>query len=546
MLSRCDVPEPARRSPSHRLAYLRAYALLEQVQGEDHAAAALELTRASYEAEHAGWPDVRFVLQTAEVVHQMGRIEPADTEALLADLLGQAEAMRAPAYQAMALGLSAIAAGEDAAQVIALTARAIALLDDDNLPGMSRCLGYVIAAAACNSLGLYELVDELYQRALQLGPACAEALQTDAIAVNRVLINTEWALALVENADPAATARFAEVIEAAAIALVRPLRPMWRADVLACWDIVRLLGAESDAALRDVLPVVQASVATYRQLLVDGEDVESLPSLDAALALAQLRSGVPVRAADSPARQSLTTAARTFPLWARAQIVAAALPPAAAAAQREYAETVSRLRWQSRGVVLAAARAQIAAERRRSEHARLQQAVETDVLTGLKNRRVFDRVLRECTGPVAMLLIDIDGFKPINDTFGHHIGDEVLRRIGDLMRQSCRTQDLAIRQGGDEFALILQGEAVTRALAGEVAGRFSSLVEQHAWSELAGGLTVKVSIGLAFGAIEDGRLDSDDVLVEARLLYLAADAALYESKRTGGPVTAANPARLAS
>ncbi|MGF2075854.1 hypothetical protein, partial [Enterococcus casseliflavus] len=83
----------------------------------------------------------------------------------------------------------------------------------------------------------------------------------------------------VENADPAATARFAEVIEAAAIALVRPLRPMWRADVLACRDIVRLLGAESDAALRDVLPVVQASVATYRQLLVDGEDVESLPSL---------------------------------------------------------------------------------------------------------------------------------------------------------------------------------------------------------------------------------------------------------------------------
>ncbi|HEX2904563.1 MAG TPA: GGDEF domain-containing protein [Jatrophihabitans sp.] len=536
--------DQARRA-AHDAAYRGAYVLLEAVQGENHEQAAAALAAARHEAERAGWTDVSFMLQVADTVHQLGRVDRTAAAALTTDLLRRAESMRSASYRAIALGLSALSTSEDAARLIAQTARAVALLDDETLPGMSRCVGYVIAAAACNCLGLYELVEEFYQHALRLQPACDEALQSEAIAVNRVLVMTEWALALVENADPAAADRFEAVAEATAVALQRPLRPLWRADVLACRDIVRLLAAESVDELRELLPSVRQSVQGYHQLLVDSEDVEGLPSLNAALALAESRAGYPTEPGTQPRRRSLSTGARTFPLWARAQILATGLPPEAAQAQHEYAQLVSRLRWQSRGVVLAAARAQIEAERSRSEHDRLRQAVETDVLTGLKNRRVFDRVLRECTGPVALLLIDIDGFKPINDTFGHHVGDEVLRRIGLLMRQSCRTEDLAIRQGGDEFALVLRGESVSRALAVEVAGRFSALVARQPWRELGEGLDVSVSIGLACGRVAGGSVDQDEVLTEARLLYLAADAALYESKRTGGPVAAA-PARLAS
>lgn len=541
---------PSLRPRSHRQAYLHAYALLERVQGEDAAEAVEELVTAGRQAEHAGWADVRFVLEVADVVYRLPRVAPDVGAKLTSDLLRRAETTQAPAYRAIALALGALSSGGDTAQLIASTARAVALLDDDELPGMSRCLGYVITAAAFNSLNLFELVDELYQRALRLGAACEDSLQTNAIAVNRVLVGTEWALALVENGDPSAGSRLAGVLEAASVALLRPLSPLWLADVLACRDTVGLLSTTSDEELVRALSTVRTSMAGYRQLLEDGGDVETRPSLDAALALAELRVGDPERARavasglHSP--QSLSSGARTFPLWVRAQVEAAGLPPEVAAAQQDYARLVSRLRWQSRGAVLAAARAQIASERRRSEHDRLRQAVETDVLTGLRNRRVFDRALRECVGPVALLLIDVDGFKPINDTFGHHVGDEVLRRIGALMRQTCRPGDLAIRQGGDEFALILQGEAVVSSAAVELARRFSTAVLGERWPEVAENLAVSVSIGLAYGRVEPDRVDTDGVLVDARMLYLSADAALYESKRTGGPVTAATPARLAS
>ncbi len=546
------APHPAAaeaESSPHRRAYRQAYELLERVQGEDHVVAAAELTPAMYHAEHAGWRDVRFMLQVAEVVHRMSRIDPEVLRALTADLTVRAESLPGP-YTAIALGLSAVACSDDAARLIGLASRAVARLDEESQPSMARCLGYVIAAAAFNSLNLWELADDLYRVASDLGAVCDEALQTDAIAINRVLIRTEWALSLVENGDEAAQSTMAGVLEAVSAALDRGLRPLWRADVLACWDIVRVLGCQSDLELAALLPAVRTSVASYRTLLLDGGDLETLPSLDATLALAEQRAGDPALAmrlaTELQSTLSLSSGVRSFPLWARAQVLAADLPAAVAGSQREYAQLVSRMRWQSRAAVLASARAQIAAERRRSEHDRLQLAVETDELTGLQNRRVFDRALRAGSGPTAMLLLDIDGFKPINDTYGHHVGDEVLRRIGRLMRQNCRAEDLAIRQGGDEFALILQGDTVSHPAATELARRLAASIRAEAWADVADELTVTVSIGLSVGSIDSGRMDGDGVLADARMLYLSADAALYESKRSGGPVTVATPARLAS
>lgn len=86
----------------------------------------------------------------------------------------------------------------------------------------------------------------------------------------------------------------------------------------------------------------------------------------------------------------------------------------------------------------------------------------TDALTGLPNRRYLDRRLsEECeranrTGrPFALLMIDLDGFKSINDTFGHAIGDSVIQQVGAALKQSIRSTDMVARYGGDEFAVIV-------------------------------------------------------------------------------------------
>ena len=98
----------------------------------------------------------------------------------------------------------------------------------------------------------------------------------------------------------------------------------------------------------------------------------------------------------------------------------------------------------------------------------------TDDLTGLGNRRHLVDTLHaaiESSGAngdeLALLLIDLDGFKELNDTLGHHAGDEVLRQIGPRLKQLLREDDTLARLGGDEFAVILQpGDEATASTAG--------------------------------------------------------------------------------
>ena len=544
---RTDGIDAARRD-----AYIQAYVLFERVQGEDHVAAVSELISAAEFADQAGWPEVRFVLDAARVVHDMARAPQAEsTSASVTALVRSAEELKDASALAVAIGLRAFRAAisGDTAALLSDASRAVALLDDDALPPTSRCLGYVIAAGAFNTLSLWELVDELYQRALQLDGAAA-AQQTDAVAVNRVLIRLEWALTLLENGDDdAAEYQFAQVLAAAPTALDRPLRPLWRSNVLASRDIVRLLSPASRAADdSESVPAIEASVTPYRTVMRDGGDLETLPLLEAALALAYWRDGDQdaARAASERAMspRSFAAGARSFPYWARAQLAEAG-EAGVMAAQHEYARLVSRMRWQSRAAVLAAARAQISVERRKADHDRLHHAVQTDPLTGLRNRRVFDLWLQEggadFGGLTALLLIDLDGFKSINDTFGHHCGDEVLRRVGRLMRELSRADDLAIRHGGDEFALILREDHLVEEAAVARAQRLAQAVAAEPWNALYDGLSVSVSIGVACAVV---RLDGPDYqtgvgLLDAEQLYLAADAALYESKRSGRAVTVA-------
>src|SRR5207237_3918784 len=101
-------------------------------------------------------------------------------------------------------------------------------------------------------------------------------------------------------------------------------------------------------------------------------------------------------------------------------------------------------------------------DRIRKLQAALEQMVVNDPLTGLHNRRfLMDRLLQEMQRsdrhgePLAFAMIDLDGFKPINDLYGHVLGDKVLRAVGNAISRSVRVSDIAARYGGDEFAVIL-------------------------------------------------------------------------------------------
>jgi diguanylate cyclase (GGDEF)-like protein len=169
------------------------------------------------------------------------------------------------------------------------------------------------------------------------------------------------------------------------------------------------------------------------------------------------------------------------------------------------------------------------------ENARLFEEVQrlavTDDLTGLRNRRGFFEVARReleratRTGrPLSALMLDIDGFKRVNDTYGHAIGDEVLRHLAERCRRAVRDIDLVGRYGGEEFAVLLPETDLKRAL--EVAERVRSSIGDTSFDTDVGPLPIRVSIGLAL-------LDDDSEQTVESLLD-RADTAMYLVKQQGG------------
>ncbi|MDZ4367810.1 MAG: GGDEF domain-containing protein [Afipia sp.] len=150
----------------------------------------------------------------------------------------------------------------------------------------------------------------------------------------------------------------------------------------------------------------------------------------------------------------------------------------------------------------------------------------TDMLTGLPNRRhtlaILDEALRQAGqqgAPLAVAIFDIDHFKQINDSYGHAVGDEVIRRVGQRAKASLRDEDLVGRFGGEEFVCILRGRS---ALSAElVAERVRKAVQTD--SESGDGPGATISIGLA---IFDDEETAEDLLQRA-------DKALYMAKRAG-------------
>ncbi len=169
-------------------------------------------------------------------------------------------------------------------------------------------------------------------------------------------------------------------------------------------------------------------------------------------------------------------------------------------------------------------------EQLRHQSGLLKVEVMTDSLTGLGNRRCFDKRINEeferarrYNIPLSLLLIDIDHFKDVNDTYGHQTGDKVLQDLAKLLKKSGRGEvDLIMRYGGEEFALILPN--TPREGAYKFAKRLRIAVQEHRF-KTAGNGTLSTTISIGVSTLDSHRSSAE--------LIKTADKRLYKAKRTG-------------
>ena len=161
---------------------------------------------------------------------------------------------------------------------------------------------------------------------------------------------------------------------------------------------------------------------------------------------------------------------------------------------------------------------------RKSEEERLHRLAFHDHVTGLPNRAVFEERLVAAAGRVAdgqgelaVLFVDLDNFKAVNDAFGHHGGDHLLRTVADRLRSSVRSTDIVARYGGDEFAVLIEDVVIAPDAAAarvEASLRRPVILDQ-------GSIALSASVGVAIR--RPGQRDPEAIMREA-------DAAMYRAK----------------
>lgn len=168
-----------------------------------------------------------------------------------------------------------------------------------------------------------------------------------------------------------------------------------------------------------------------------------------------------------------------------------------------------------------------------------------DELTGLPNRRLFqDRLdsaierARRTGAHVALLLIDLDNFKLVNDTAGHHAGDELLKHVSNLFTGRVRKSDTVARTGGDEFSVILE-EPMTRADAARVGKTLAKLLDEPV---TFGGKELRVGASVGIAVFPDDATDSEALRISADLRMYAGKTA---AKENGASATPGPPKRKA-
>ncbi len=468
------------------------------------------------EASERGWPEIVMAGLYLEAIRCRPEGKEAHLEAI-ARLLKRAEAEGDAVMSALALAKRArvLTSAADPALSVAAEmdlARASVLIDGaEGMPSW-RARAHINCAIAYGQRDLWELEDQHYRAAeAVLGGEREESRLWRGIVYNRAEFQLDWTCAMRELGETEAVAHHAAVAaDFLRVAQISAMPASWREELRIFAALLGAIAPSVGGPSPEVVPA-EGDFAGYVHL------ARALSAPDAERAAREAAAAVESIDPDTQSR------AHSLALCVAAEIEVASLGSETAGIR--YARRLALRHYAVRLSSLASMQSLLSAERLRSEHDLLSKRVFLDDLTRLGNRRALvdyvESLAAQGVSSIALVLLDVDGFKAINDTYGHRVGDEVLIHLAAVLRDGVRNGDLAVRLGGDEFLLVLasmEREAARRRAETILAG-----IAAAPWEQISPGLQLTASLGLAFGRPQ-----------ELEGLTERADIALYSSKAAGG------------
>jgi diguanylate cyclase (GGDEF)-like protein len=417
-------------------------------------------------------------------------------------------------------------------------ARAEAELAATDSPGL-RCWAHTGLGYSYLDLRLYELAQPHLERALELDASPIPLVEAPVIdRMNLVELHIRWADELERvhpypGSDEDVETHRKAGHDHAEQALARA-RAIGRPSLVATCRAMELTSRPRAAGVESLEELREAFASEASSDYQGGRSVAGSALARVLWTTGRRREAVAVaREAASYAESAGDWQIAASAQWLLVEMEAQSGVPGASTG-RSYAALLSRVLWQQRLSTLQGAQAALQLERVHRDKEIAQRAASEDSLTGVGNRRALDDSLRalqadaatvsqvsgqtQPTSPLSLLVVDLNDFKRINDTYGHLVGDEVLRAVAMAIRGVARADDVVARLGGDEFVVLARG--ADEEAGARLAERVTAAVDALAVGTRSGAITLSASVGVATATSG----------AEAARLLAEADEAMYAVK----------------